>query len=134
VKDEPGDLLTAGGGMSSPSNECRSDCQDWRPTYDGPRGGREGGARWRPSGTSCALTRAGPRRPTHKAMKLRASHRDATEAEVDDMSATDDDDEAPTLASGHDAAVRYLLKECVQRGEERGLSPGGSGHLAWPAG
>jgi hypothetical protein len=50
----------------------------------------------------------------HKAMKLRANHRAATEAEVDGMSATDDDDdEAPTLASRHDAAVRDALKECV---------------------
>jgi hypothetical protein len=41
---------------------------------------------------------------TLKAMKLRASHRVATESEVDDMSATDDDDdEVPTLAYGHDA-------------------------------
>jgi hypothetical protein len=57
----------------------------------------------------------------HKAMKLRASHRAATEAEADDMSTTDGDDEAPSLTDGHDAAVRDALNECVQRAKDRGL-------------
>jgi hypothetical protein len=61
----------------------------------------------------------------HKAMKLRASHRAATEAEADDMSTTDGDDEAPTLTAGHDAAVQDALNECVQRAKDRGLSPEG---------
>ncbi len=64
-----------------------------------------------------------------KAMKLRASHRAATGVEVDDMSTTDEDDEAPTLAPGHDAAVRAALAEGVQRAKDRGLSPGGQAAL-----
>ncbi len=44
--------------------------------------------------------------------------------EVGDMSATDDDGEAPTLATGDDAVVRGALTECVQRAEDRGLLPG----------
>jgi hypothetical protein len=65
----------------------------------------------------------------HKVMKLRASHRAATEAEVDDMSITDDNDEASTLVAGHDAAVWGALTERVQRAEDRGLSPGGQATL-----
>jgi hypothetical protein len=65
----------------------------------------------------------------HKAMKLRAIQRAATEAEVDDMSVTDDDDDAPTLAVGHDDAVRDALTECVRLAEDCGLSPGGQATL-----
>jgi hypothetical protein len=41
------------------------------------------------------------------------------------MSTTDGDDEPPTLTSGHDAAIRDVLNECVQRAKDRSLSPEG---------
>jgi hypothetical protein len=65
-------------------------------------------------------------------MKLRASHRAATEAEADDMLTTNGYDEAPTSTAGHDAAVRYALNECVQRAKDRGLSPEGQTTLRSP--
>jgi hypothetical protein len=65
----------------------------------------------------------------HKAMKLRALHRATTEAEADDMSTTDDDDDAPALTAGHDAAVRDALVACVRRAEDCGLSLGGQAAL-----